>query len=81
MEPERQEIRDKPARDLRETAISNEVLALGFIDFQLRMANDLVRRGYSEDEIGKLWGRNFLRVFREVEKVAQQLRVASTRTP
>ena len=31
---------------------------------------ELVRRGYSEEEIGKLWSGNLLRVLDEVEKVA-----------
>ncbi|MGD2215260.1 MAG: dipeptidase [Gemmatimonadales bacterium] len=31
---------------------------------------ELVRRGYSEEEIRKLWGGNLLRVWREVEEVA-----------
>ena len=31
---------------------------------------ELVRRGYSEKEIRKIWGGNLLRVFNEVEKVA-----------
>ena len=31
---------------------------------------ELKRRGYSEEELGKIAGRNFLRVFREVEKAA-----------
>ena len=31
---------------------------------------ELVRRGYSEDEIAKLWGRNLLRVWANVENVA-----------
>ncbi|MGD2154154.1 MAG: dipeptidase [Gemmatimonadales bacterium] len=31
---------------------------------------ELVRRGYTEEEIGKLWGGNLLRVWREVERVA-----------
>ncbi len=31
---------------------------------------ELLRRGYTEEDINKIWGRNFLRVFREVEKVA-----------
>jgi membrane dipeptidase len=33
---------------------------------------ELVRRGYGEAEIAKLWGGNLLRVWREVEKVAEQ---------
>jgi membrane dipeptidase len=35
---------------------------------------ELVRRGYSEEDIAKLWGRNLLRVWREVEKVAAAAR-------
>jgi membrane dipeptidase len=35
---------------------------------------ELVRRGYSEEQIGKLWSGNLLRVWGEVEKVAQNLR-------
>ena len=31
---------------------------------------ELVRRGYSEEQIGKLWSGNLLRVMAEVEKVA-----------
>ena len=31
---------------------------------------DLVRRGYSEEQIAKLWSGNLLRVMAEVEKVA-----------
>ncbi len=34
---------------------------------------ELVRRGYSEEEIGKLWGGNLLRVWRETERVAAEL--------
>lgn len=34
---------------------------------------ELVRRGYSEEQIGKLWSGNLLRVWTEVEKVAQKL--------
>ena len=31
---------------------------------------ELVRRGYGQEEIGKLWGGNLLRVWREVERIA-----------
>lgn len=31
---------------------------------------ELVRRGYTEEQIGKIWGGNLLRVWAEVEKVA-----------
>ena len=35
---------------------------------------ELVRRGYTEQQIGKLWSGNLLRVWGEVERVGQQLR-------
>jgi membrane dipeptidase len=35
---------------------------------------ELVRRGYTEDQIRKLWGGNLLRVWGEVEKVAKSFR-------
>lgn len=35
---------------------------------------ELVRRSYSEEQIGKLWSGNLLRVWGEVEKVSQKLR-------
>jgi membrane dipeptidase len=34
---------------------------------------ELVRRGYSEEDVAKLWGGNLLRVWREVEDVAAEL--------
>ena len=34
---------------------------------------ELVRRGYTEAQIGKIWSGNLLRVWGEVEKVAKQL--------
>ena len=37
---------------------------------------ELVRRGYTEDEIAKIWGGNLLRVWREVEAVARDLQAA-----
>lgn len=35
---------------------------------------ELIRRGYSEDEIAKIWGGNLLRVWAEVERAAQKSR-------
>lgn len=35
---------------------------------------ELVRRGYTEEQIGKLWSGNLLRVMDEVQRVASQLR-------
>ena len=34
---------------------------------------ELVRRGYTEDQIGKMWGGNLLRVWGEVERVARDI--------
>jgi membrane dipeptidase len=34
---------------------------------------ELVKRGYTEEQIGKLWSGNLLRVWAEVEKVAKQI--------
>jgi len=34
---------------------------------------ELVKRGYSEEDIRKMWGGNLLRVWREVEKVATEI--------
>jgi membrane dipeptidase len=34
---------------------------------------EMVRRGYTDDEIKKIWGGNLLRVWREVERVAAEL--------
>ena len=41
-----------------------------------RMGNitlELVRRGYSEQEIDKIWGGNFLRIMAKVESVAREM--------
>jgi membrane dipeptidase len=35
---------------------------------------ELVRRGYTEEQIGKLWSGNLLRVWTEVQKVSERLR-------
>jgi membrane dipeptidase len=41
----------------------------GYIDASdsLNVTLGLLQRGYSESQIGKIWGGNFLRVWREVE--------------
>lgn len=39
----------------------------------LNVTVELLRRGYTEEEIHKIWGGNFLRVWREVERVAAEL--------
>ena len=38
----------------------------------LNVTAELVRRGYSRDDIVKIWGGNFLRVWRKVEKVSEK---------
>jgi membrane dipeptidase len=36
-----------------------------------KITDELVKRGYSQKDIDKIWGGNFLRVFKEVEELAQ----------
>lgn len=38
------------------------------------VTRELVRRGYSEAQIAKIWGGNFIRVFRQVEETARRLK-------
>lgn len=38
---------------------------------------ELVRRGYTEDQIEKIWGGNLMRVFREVQAVAKELQAGN----
>lgn len=50
----------------------------GFSGFQnhaeaLNVTIELVRRGYSDEDIAKIWGGNLLRVWRQVEQVAEKL--------
>jgi membrane dipeptidase len=44
----------------------------------LNVTIELVRRGYTEEEIAKLWGGNLLRVWHEVERVAAEMQGAQT---
>lgn len=44
----------------------------------LNVTIELVRRGYSEEEIAKLWGGNTLRVWREVERMAAEMQAMSS---
>ena len=37
------------------------------------ITRELVVRGFNEDEIAKIWGKNLLRVWQETEKVSAQL--------
>lgn len=38
-----------------------------------KITDELIKRGYTQQEINKIWGENFLRVFSKVEKVAKHL--------
>jgi membrane dipeptidase len=38
------------------------------------VTGELLRRGYTGEQIAKIWGGNFLRVFRRVEETAKTLR-------
>ena len=40
---------------------------------------ELVRRGYTEEQIGKLWSGNLLRVMEAAQKVAEDLQKTATR--
>ncbi|NIP25227.1 MAG: membrane dipeptidase [Phycisphaerae bacterium] len=53
----------------------------GFNDHSeaLNVTIELVRRGYSEEDIFKIWGGNLLRVWREAEKVARDLQKGTKR--
>ena len=42
----------------------------------LNVTVEMVRRGYTEEEIAKVWGGNLLRVWREVERVAAEKQAA-----
>ena len=39
----------------------------------LNVTLELVRRGYTEEEVGKLWSGNTLRLWRDVEAVARRI--------
>jgi membrane dipeptidase len=37
----------------------------------------MVRRGYTEEQIAKIWGGNVLRVWRETSRIAKQQQTSS----
>ena len=39
----------------------------------MNITMELVKRGYTEEEIDKIWGENLLRVWRDVERVATEI--------
>ena len=44
---------------------------------EINVTLELVRRGYTEEEIGQLWSGNILRVLDEVQAVAREIQDAS----
>ncbi len=44
------------------------------------ITREMLKRGYTEEEIRKVWGGNFFRVFAEVEKLAGKKHVARVKT-
>ena len=42
----------------------------------VNVTTELVRRGYTEEQIAKLWGRNFLRSLPRGQAVSKRLNVA-----
>ena len=42
------------------------------------VTRELVRRGYTEEQIAKIWSGNFLRVFRQVEAVSNRTPAGAT---
>jgi membrane dipeptidase len=51
----------------------------GFQTEALNVKRELLRRGYDEAQIAKIWGGNFLRVFADAEAVARELRATAAR--
>ena len=47
----------------RMLVIGGGIVGFEEADSAANVTAELVRRGYSDDEIGKIWGGNFLRVF------------------
>ena len=48
-------------------------------DETLNVTLELVRRGYTEEQIGKLWSGNLLRVMDAVQRVAEELQKTASR--
>jgi len=39
---------------------------------------ELVRRGYNEEQIAKIWGGNLIRVFKEVQAISERIKSDSS---
>jgi len=46
-------------------------------DETLNVTLELVKRGYTEEQIAKLWGGNLLRVMDECQKIAAEMQTGS----
>ena len=44
----------------------------------LNVTIELVRRGYTEDQIAQLWSGNTLRILREAERVAAEMQASGS---
>jgi membrane dipeptidase len=47
----------------------------------INVTKELVRRGYTEEQIGKIWGGNLLRVLDDVQRVAKQIQAEDAGKP
>jgi membrane dipeptidase len=47
----------------------------------INVTRELVRRGYTEEQIAKIWSGNLLRVLGEVEQVAKRIQAQQKRAP
>ena len=52
------------------------VIGFNGADDAFNITLELVKRGYSEEDIKKIWGENLLRVWRDVERVAKEMQAA-----
>jgi len=50
------------------------VLGCNDVSEMINVTVELLKRGYTEKEIAKIWGQNFFRVFRQVTEVARKLK-------
>lgn len=50
------------------------VLGCNDVSEMINVTVELLRRGYSEKDIEKIWGKNFFRVFRQVTEISQKLK-------
>ena len=47
----------------------------------INVTKELVRRGYTEEQIAKIWSGNLLRVLEDVQKVAKKIQAGETIKP